>query len=968
MKKTIIIITTLLLAILSLKSNAQCDVVPLGPDDKNQPSYYAANYSHSAVDNNDVIYVVYSDETVDNRITVRKYESELWTTVGTEGFSVGETKYNKIAIDNNNIPYVAFRDENNGGKATVMKFDGTNWVLVGAAGFSDGAIDFTSFAIDGNNALYFAYQDEGNDYKATVKKYDGTNWINVGNAGFTADTAKYISIAINGNDIPYIAFTDADNSNKATVLQFNGTNWINVGNAGFTAGIANYTSLAISNNDTVYIAFQDGANANKASVMKFNGSTWQILGNAGFSTNVAIKISLIIGNNETPYIGFYINSFSSPIILTFENNTWNDMNYQSLINFTSKDITVLFKNDKLHFSAQMTGYYEKVSVYSWSAVNLKWNMLGDFLGIANTFLTNGISLVVNNEGIPYITYRKVYTNSNILYIAKFVNNEWQILDSLVTGHNYMGSANMTIHNNEIYVVNYTTSSVMVKVYKLNASEKLVAHTPDIYISHSSHLKIAFDYNNDIVLLFQNYDSDKDIQFRKYKNSTWENIINLGVNEHFHDQHRIYINLAIDKNNNIYTAYCNKLMSKRASVVMYDGSNINYIGNTTISIDSVAFPYIAIDQNDTLYVAYSDLADDGKLYVYKYDGTDWNPVGNVAVSEGRAEDIVLHINEAGVPCVLYTDWGNGRKAILKHFNGTDWIGSEISADYSLTNYLTFNSSGTPFLLHAGPNPFAKMLDEYLAPDYAEQTQDLQYPYTAFFKDECEIITTLKTTNNNSVSGSTTAKVWVETTQPVDFVKRHYEINPTNNATSSNGRAIFYFKQSEFDDYNIVSTLKLPTHATDSIGIKNIAFVKYSGSSSNNSGLPNTYGNDSLILFPNVNDILWNSTSQRWEVSVDITGFGGFFLMALDTTLSVNNIFNDISEIILYPNPTEYVLNINLQNGSNLLHSQAVITTLLGTEVQSIYLSKTHNQIALDNLSSGIYFIRFVNGKVAKFVKQ
>jgi len=128
---------------------------------------------------------------------------------------------------------------------------------------------------------------------------------------------------------------------------------------------------------------------------------------------------------------------------------------------------------------------------------------------------------------------------------------------------------------------------------------------------------------------------------------------------------------------------------------------------------------------------------------------------------------------------------------------------------------------------------------------------------------------------TVSGAVDAKVWVETTQPALYVKRHYEITPAVNAATATGKVTLYFTQAEFDDFNAVNTLQLPTGPTDATRIANLRIEKRAGTSSDGSGLPATYTATGITIDPADTDILWNGTGNRWEVSFDVTGFSGFF---------------------------------------------------------------------------------------------
>lgn len=143
--------------------------------------------------------------------------------------------------------------------------------------------------------------------------------------------------------------------------------------------------------------------------------------------------------------------------------------------------------------------------------------------------------------------------------------------------------------------------------------------------------------------------------------------------------------------------------------------------------------------------------------------------------------------------------------------------------------------------------------------------------------CRLITTLQPTGStNALTGSVNTNVWIESAQPANYVKRHYQVNPAGNASNATGRATLYFTQAEFDAFNAVNTAKLPTGPTDINGKRMLIIRKYAGISNDGTGLPNTYSAGSTTINPNDNDIVWNATTSRWEVSFDFTGYSGFFI--------------------------------------------------------------------------------------------
>ena len=154
-------------------------------------------------------------------------------------------------------------------------------------------------------------------------------------------------------------------------------------------------------------------------------------------------------------------------------------------------------------------------------------------------------------------------------------------------------------------------------------------------------------------------------------------------------------------------------------------------------------------------------------------------------------------------------------------------------------------------------------------------------TTYASANCEIIARVTPSGASPISGNTTAKVWVEAVQPngtnSKYVKRHYEITPAANATTATARVTLYFTQQEFNDFNAVSAIDLPVNAMDNTGIANLLIEKRSGTSSNGTGLPNTYPVAGAInINPLDTDIFWNEGTKRWEISFNTTGFSGFFI--------------------------------------------------------------------------------------------
>ncbi len=159
-------------------------------------------------------------------------------------------------------------------------------------------------------------------------------------------------------------------------------------------------------------------------------------------------------------------------------------------------------------------------------------------------------------------------------------------------------------------------------------------------------------------------------------------------------------------------------------------------------------------------------------------------------------------------------------------------------------------------------------------------------TAHFVDNaCNLIASVAQAGTSPIAGSTTGKVWIDGTQNIQFVKRHFEITPASNASTATGKVTLYFTQAEFNEFNgqvPAPALLMPANPTDNTGIANLKIEKRDGTSSDGTGNPSTYSGTPIIIDPIDTDIVWNSLQNRWEVSFDVTGFGGFWAKPQNTT--------------------------------------------------------------------------------------
>ncbi|WP_374760241.1 choice-of-anchor Q domain-containing protein [Dyadobacter pollutisoli] len=173
--------------------------------------------------------------------------------------------------------------------------------------------------------------------------------------------------------------------------------------------------------------------------------------------------------------------------------------------------------------------------------------------------------------------------------------------------------------------------------------------------------------------------------------------------------------------------------------------------------------------------------------------------------------------------------------------------------------------------------------------------------------CRAIAFVEPGGSQPLTGSLTAKTWVETAviyyKGEPYVPRHFEITPAQNAENATARITLYFSQQDFNLFNNDHpAYALPSSENDAVGKAALRIVQYHGNG-DNTGLPAGYpvGGSTSIIDPRDGDILWNVDMQRWEVSFEVNGFSGFFVTS-STPLPVSWISfsarrNDASQVVL-----------------------------------------------------------------------
>ena len=141
--------------------------------------------------------------------------------------------------------------------------------------------------------------------------------------------------------------------------------------------------------------------------------------------------------------------------------------------------------------------------------------------------------------------------------------------------------------------------------------------------------------------------------------------------------------------------------------------------------------------------------------------------------------------------------------------------------------------------------------------------------------------------NPVSGDVVKTVSVDASvqqaNGITYVQRHYDIEPVNNSATATAVVQLYFTQADFDNFNAFPGhgADLPTGPTDNAGKANLRIYQNHGFSTTNT--PGSYNGGTVVIDPDDGNITWNAGTQLWEVTFAVTGFSGFFVSTLATSL-------------------------------------------------------------------------------------
>jgi hypothetical protein len=310
--------------------------------------------------------------------------------------------------------------------------------------------------------------------------------------------------------------------------------------------------------------------------------------------------------------------------------------------------------------------------------------------------------------------------------------------------------------------------------------------------------------------------------------------------------------------------------------VYDGSRmLLYINGVLLASSQQTF---TVPQNTDALIIGNNLTGDAGFGGVIEEVRIWNrPLSACEIETKRGSEI----NATYDNLVAYYKFNEG---LLNMANSSDTILPDATAHLNNGVLTGFNLTGTSSNWLAG-----KYINEVqggssfsLVASGASVTHAVNYIQHEV--GNCEVIAKIVPTGGNPVAGDCTSQVWVESGVVSHgsntFAKRHYQLTPSANASIATGTVTLYFTQADFDHYNnnVGNNVLLPSGPSDTQRKSNIRIAKFTGSSSDGSGLPASYSGVVQYINPNDDSITWNPNASVWEISFAVDGFSGFFLQA------------------------------------------------------------------------------------------
>jgi len=304
-------------------------------------------------------------------------------------------------------------------------------------------------------------------------------------------------------------------------------------------------------------------------------------------------------------------------------------------------------------------------------------------------------------------------------------------------------------------------------------------------------------------------------------------------------------------------------------------------------------------------------------------------------------------------------------------GDVFPGPQSSSPEQVTNadgviyFVGENGSSGKELYSFNPNPFF-----VLPPVTVEDSADVDWQNHILVGGTNQVIATIKQTGIKPVNGLVKTKLTIGAS-PINYngrtlARKHVDIEPSVNPSTSSATITLYFSQADFDTYNSDDNINgdLPANPLDVDGKAALRIIQYHGVGT----APGNYPGPEEIINPSDDSITWNAAASYWEVSFTVTGFSGFYLSSVPTVVlpvklvSFNGYLNAQRNVSLQWKVVEQqdIVSYEIERSSNAVDFTTIGNVKANTQN---YFTYNYEDIAAPSTKS-FYRIKIIdhNGRI------
>jgi len=643
--------------------------------------------------------VAFKDYAQGGRLTIMRWSGTAWNTEGTAGGqsagAVGDVSITATGMID--IFYVAYTDQSLGNKVMVKKKSSTAGAftdVTGGNGISAAGASFVAIASGDIGRPYVVFTDSSVSAKATVRYYNNTVWSTPGSApGFTPGTATHCHIAINMNGRPVVAYRDGNASNKASAMLWNGFAWTQIGSAGFSAGTADFTQIDIDPQNQPIVVYRDGASGSKTTAQRFNGSSWAGFGTAGFSSGGAEFVGIASAGGYGPFVVCKDAGLSGKIAV------------RQLA--CTQPATPVISPANPSFCA---GTPVVLSASPQANTILRWYHVLDSARIdsigASKFISNTnasrVDIEVSKTGDLFFGVIRLYD----LYVYKRTGNTWALLGNAParTDVEEFDLAIDPISNQPTVATVRNIPAKTLEAFQFNGTAWVAM--PSFSENNVTNVQIAFNNGGNLyethAYLWGN--GSRYAALNRFTGTGWENLVQPANNT---SKTSTQTALAFTNDGAPMLAHVGTGVHF-STLLTQDNTGIPDWATKTITTTSALKPRMVVNKLNEVFVAYREAtAQSGKLVVVKKQGiaadtsNGWTVLGGGTISVGTAKWFDMALDQDGTLYVVYADEGLNDQAQLKKWNGSAWVTAGVanfSAGAATDTKLAFDANNQALVIY------------------------------------------------------------------------------------------------------------------------------------------------------------------------------------------------------------------------------------------------------------------------------